>query len=244
MIKIYVCEDQVSFRKSLVTMIEGHIEASNYKMTLALETDSPEVMMKALEKNKSKNIYFLDIQLNHTMNGIELAEQIRKIDQEGLIVFITSHGEMAYLTFEYKVKAFDYVVKDEILELKNRLENCLDRANEKILHKEPLNQESFSVKLSERQFFVPYEEIMFFETAPTAHKVQLNALRQQLEFYGKLSEIEKEVNEHFIRSHRSYLVNTRNIQSLDLKNKLIKMKNGQVCYYSSKGLKALKEMIE
>lgn len=244
MIKIYVCEDQVSFRKSLVATIEDHIQASAYEMDLGLDTDDPGELLEHLQENTSKNLYFLDIQLNHALNGIQLAKEIRKYDPEGLIVFITSHGEMAYLTFEYKVKAFDYIVKDDLINLKGRVQTCLDNANEKLLQKDSLKQATFCVKLSERQVFVPYDEIMFFETSATAHKVQLNGLKQQMEFYGKLSEIEKEVDEGFVRSHRSYLVNTRNIKSLDLKNKLIHMKNGQVSYYSSKGLKALKEIIK
>ena len=225
-------------------MIDEHIDAASYKMRLALETEDPSILLDHVEDNQSKNLYFLDIQLNHTLNGIQLAKRIRKYDQEGLIIFITSHGEMAYLSFEYKVKAFDYIVKDDLINLKGRVQTCLDNANEKLLQKDSLKQATFCVKLSERQVFVPYDEIMFFEASSTAHKVQLNGLKQQLEFYGILSEIEEDVDENFVRSHRSYLVNTKNIKSLDSKRKVIHMKNGQVSYYSSKGLKALKALIK
>ena len=178
MINIYVCEDQVSFRNSLVKMINEHIDAASYKMRIALETENPCSLLEHLQENQSKNLYFLDIQLNHALNGIELAKEIRKYDQEGLIIFITSHGEMAYLTFEYKVKAFDYIVKDDLLHLKERLQTCLDNVQANLLQKDSLKERTFCVKLSERQVFVPYEEIMFFETSATAHKVKLNGLRQ------------------------------------------------------------------
>lgn len=162
MIKIYVCEDQVSFRKSLVATIEDHIQASAYKMDLCLDTDDPGELLDHLQNNTSKNLYFLDIQLNQALNGIELAKEIRKYDQDGLIVFITSHGEMAYLTFEYKVKAFDYIVKDDLLNLKGRVQTCLDNANENLLQKDTLKQATFCVKLSERQVLSPMTKLCFW----------------------------------------------------------------------------------
>lgn len=48
------------------------------------------------------------------MNGFELAQEIRKFDPRGFIIFITTHAELSYMTFTYKVEALDYIIKDDI----------------------------------------------------------------------------------------------------------------------------------
>lgn len=54
---------------------------------------------------------FLDIQLEADINGIKLASEIRKHDPVGNIIFVTSHSELTYLTFVYKVAAMDFILK-------------------------------------------------------------------------------------------------------------------------------------
>ena len=39
------------------------------------------------------------------INGIKLGSEIRKYDPIGNIIFVTSHSELTYLTFVYKVSA-------------------------------------------------------------------------------------------------------------------------------------------
>lgn len=72
-------------------------------MEIALATDDP---YEVIEKSKEMNdvgCYFLDIQLEADINGIKLGSEIRKYDPIGNIIFVTSHSELTYLTFVYKV---------------------------------------------------------------------------------------------------------------------------------------------
>ena len=54
-----------------------------------------------------------DIQLEADINGIKLGSEIRKYDPIGNIIFVTSHSELTYLTFVYKVSAMDFIFKDD-----------------------------------------------------------------------------------------------------------------------------------
>ena len=54
--------------------------------------------------------------------------EIRKYDPIGNIVFVTSHSELTYLTFVYKVAAMDFIFKDDPDQLKTRVLDCLDTA--------------------------------------------------------------------------------------------------------------------
>ena len=50
-------------------------------------------------------IYFLDVDLKSDINGIKLGSKIREKDTRGFIIFTTTHLEMSYFAFKYKVEA-------------------------------------------------------------------------------------------------------------------------------------------
>ena len=58
----------------------------------------------------------LMIQLEADMNGIKLASEIVNMILLVILYFVTSHSELTYLTFVYKV--VDFYFKDDPSELK------------------------------------------------------------------------------------------------------------------------------
>ncbi|EDN7895051.1 DNA-binding response regulator, partial [Listeria monocytogenes] len=101
-------------------------------------------------------------------------------------------------------------------------------------------QKYFTFKVSDKKIIHELlDDILFFETAPTIHKVILHGKNRQVEFYGKLKNIEKMLDESFYRCHRSYIVNKKNIHELDTTKGVVKMSNGENCYASSKLIKSL-----
>jgi len=64
------------------------------------------------------------------------------------------------------------------------------------------------------------------------------ATTRQVEFYGSLTEIET-LSIKFFPCHRACLVNIDNITDIDVKNREIKMSNGQICEASTRGIKNL-----
>ena len=105
---------------------------------------------------------FLDIQLEADINGIKLASEIRKHDPVGNIIFVTSHSELTYLTFVYKVAAMDFIFKDDPDELKSRIIDCLETSESrlKLLSKES-NVETIELKRGSNSVYVQYDDVMF-----------------------------------------------------------------------------------
>ena len=112
MLKIFLCEDNSTQRTKISTLINNIIENENFDMKLIISTESPQDILDYVSTNKTTGLYFLDVDLNSNINGIELAQIIRKYDPKVFIVFITTHEEMNYLTFKYKVEAMDYIIKN------------------------------------------------------------------------------------------------------------------------------------
>ena len=125
MLKVFICEDNKIQKNKFKNFIEKIIGTKDYSIKIEKSTSNPYEILDYLKTNKTCGIYFLDVNLNSDINGIQLAEQIRKYDPRGFIIFITSHAEMSYLTFLYKVEALDYIIKDNYNNISQRIEECL-----------------------------------------------------------------------------------------------------------------------
>lgn len=53
-----------------------------------------------------------------------------------------------------------------------------------------------------------------------------------MDFSGSIQNLETKLGKKFMRVHRAYLVNTEQIDHLDVKDHRIVMKNGEICWYS------------
>ena len=113
MLEIFICEDNLAQRAYLEQLIQQAIVLNDWEMMLRLSTESPLEILAYLEKHpQTQGIYFLDVDLNTKMNGIQLGAEIRNRNPHGKIIFITAHNELLPLTFQYKVEAMDYIAKD------------------------------------------------------------------------------------------------------------------------------------
>ncbi|MEQ6357791.1 LytTR family DNA-binding domain-containing protein [Lysinibacillus sp. M3] len=242
MIDVFICEDQKEQREKIARYVSNYIMIENLDMQLVLTTADPEEILAYIKESNRPGLYFLDIDLNHEMNGITLGAEIRKIDPIGDIVFITTHSELTYLNFIYKVAAMDFIIKDDVDSVQSKIVSCLKVTNERKQVMNKTSNKKFVQRVADKIISVNYDDIMFFESSPL-HKVVLHLDNRQVEFYGKLKDIEKEY-EGFIRCHNSYVVNIDNIQELDLKKKEILMENGETCYGSARMIKAVQKKLE
>lgn len=240
MLKVFICEDNKEQRERFSKIINDIILSGNYDMNLALVASEPNEIINYISNNDISGLYFIDIDLKSEINGIELATKIRKYDPRGFIVFVTTHAEMSYLTFIYKVEAMDYIIKDNYNNIRERIHQCIVDAHTKNSAKSTELQRIFSIKSEDRIVNIEYKEILFFETAPTIHKVIVHAVDRQIEFYGKMKEVEEKLDDRFYRCHRSFIVNKDNIKEIDFNNRCIYMINGEQCLMSTRLLKGLK----
>ena len=240
MLKKYICEDIEVQRDKIQQVVENIVLMEDLDMELSCVSDDPHRILEKVKAAEEVGIYFLDIELGADMTGLTLAQEIRRYDPRGFIVFITTHSEMSYMTFIYKLEALDFILKDAPEELGKRVYECILKANQRFASAKNKVQANFSVKVNEKVFTVDYDEVLFFETSPNVHKVILHCKNRQMEFLGTIKEIEKEVDERFYRCHRSFLVNKDNIREIDFQKRVIYMVNGDECLISSRLMKGLK----
>jgi len=239
MLPVYICEDDDTIRTALKEYLEKQIMMEGYDMEIALCSGHPEEIIKAVKESLGRGIYFLDIELKgEPMDGFGLGQEIRKLDSRGFLVYVTAFKDLAFETFRYHLEALDYIVKGNPGKLKAGIRRCLEIITERMRKEKGEAREFFSVKVMDVVRHIPVDEIVFFETTGRTHRIELHGLNDRLDFIGSMQELEEKLGGRFLRVHRAYLVNVEQIAELDLKDREIRMKNGEKCLFS-RGMKGV-----
>lgn len=175
--------------------------------------NSPDSSSKFLI-NTSVNLIFLDIQMPG-INGIEFA---KTIPQETFVIFTTAFSE--YATDSYEVDAIDYLIKPVKLE---RFQKGVDKAqtyfklfkadytNNNI---EKVTDDYFFVKADRKIIKIHFNDILFIQGLKdyvimhTENKKVITAMNIKT-IYEQLPK------SMFVRVSKSYIINTKKIDSVD-----------------------------
>ncbi len=236
---IFVCDDNEVQRRTIVQIIQNTVLIEELDMQLVLDAGDPYILLERVKTSQNTGIYFLDIDLGSNMNGLKLAQQIRLYDPRGFIIFVTAHCELSYMTFQYRVEAMDFVLKDNPAEAKVKIRECLLNAMERYTLQTNRTHKVYTIEINGRKISVDYDDILFFETSGNIHKLILHGKDRQIEFSGTMKELADTLGSDFVRCHRSFLVNKKNIKEVDAKNRILYFANGETCLISTRMMKEL-----
>lgn len=242
---IIMCEDDTVQLQQLDTLIENYILFHSNLFKVALKASKPQVVIDYLNQVKPENgIYFLDIDLQAEINGIQLAEIIRELDVQAEIIFVTTHDEMAPLTLKRKVAALDFIEKDQPLDdYRQELYDTLSYAKEIIDKTHSVQKKSFSFEVGTQIYNLDKSEVIFVEASDIPHRLNLSSTNGQFEFYGKLTELEKKYPFLF-RISRSCLINPESIHQVDFSIREVGFSDGSTRKFSIGKAKKLKKIIQ
>ncbi len=210
--RIAICDDEHSFLVQLKELLNDCCETSD-KLTIEEFTNGEE-LLNDFSPNKYDAI-ILDIEMGG-ISGIDVAQQIRRSDSGVIIAFLTSHQEFAI--HGYEVNAFRYI-------LKGQPEQMFRRQLMSIIGEYHQNHISYPIQCKNELHNISVSSILYFEVFKRT--IVLHTEKQQYEYYGRLSDIEKDSRLiGFVKPHKSYYVNLSFIESV--KPTEIVMKNGSV----------------
>ena len=174
---------------------------------------------KFMEENPV-DLIFLDIQ----MPGITGIEFARNISKRSLVIFTTAYSE--YAVDSYEVDAIDYLIKPIDPERFHKAVNKAIAYHSLLLKEEKENIEAgnteyFFVKSERRYFKINYKDILFIEGLKDYVIIQLD--EQRVITRMNLKNIFDLLPKHdFLRVNKSYIVNTKHIDSFDNNDIFIK----------------------
>lgn len=214
--QIAVCDDEKEIRDMLAKKI-GRLYP---EADLSLYQSGEELLLS----DKEPDILLLDIQMPGK-NGMETAKALRRNNKNTIIIFVTALEDFVFQAFD--VEAFHYLVKpfddgkfaEVFLNAVKQFEDRKKLENANVNREKP----SLMITTGGEHITVNLEDIIYAEVFD--RKVILHTMDSDIEYYGKMKELEKKAGDDFFRSHRSYLVNFNFIWKYDATT--IYLKRGQ-----------------
>lgn len=239
MIKIYICEDNKKQLSNIERIIYNYITIKNLDMEIELATTMPnEVLSRISDNCLDKYLFFLDVDLKDEVTGIKLALEIREKIKNATIAFVTTHSELAYVTFMYKVEAIDYILKDDTMHFESRIREVIDVVYQRDLNLSTISDTNYTIKDGDNLYVLDSNRTIYFASSTVPHKITVVLEDRILDFYGKIKDLPN-LSEKFIRCHQSFVVNIDHIVKLDGKSRIVSMSNGDDCLVSIRYLKGL-----
>ena len=225
MIHIYLCEDDKSQLKLWESIVEKYLMINATDIRLYCSVSKPEELLFARRRSNVTGLYFLDIDLQAKINGIELAQEIRKYDPRGYIVFVTTHNEMALITFRYKVEAMDFIVKDQVESLAEQFYGCIENAENNYKFQLGSLNSRLSVKIDKASLVLDQNDIIAITTGDSYHTLTIHTKTGIRQITGTLKEFQKTMNSEFCQCSRSSVINMKHVLKFSREKALITMDN-------------------
>lgn len=233
MLKFVLCDDNEIILERLSKMLESLFIKHNLDAEISFESNNPIAVLDFI-KNNTVTAIFLDIDFKSDFSGLDLAEEIRKIDKNSYIIFTSAHLE--YILMAYKYKTFDFIPKPITIE---RLEETLLRIIEDISID---TNNSKYIKIN-KNTIINIDTINFIKK--DGMKLIFYTNDKQYEAYNSFTKLEKELPSYFIRCHKSFIVNINKITNIDKTKNILYFNNSSSsdCYIGPKYKTKLMEMI-
>ncbi len=207
---IAICDDSEADRKYIYDMVDEWALVQGHSVHITT-FESAENFMFCYDDRKDYDILLLDIEMGD-MDGVAMAKKLRKQDDNVQIVFITGYSD--YIAEGYEVAALHYLMKPV---KKEKLLSVLDRAVEKLSK----NEKMINMERVGELVRIPIYQIRYADVL--GNYVTVHAA-QEYTFRMTLSDLQKELDERFLRVGRSCIVNLTQISRVT--KTLIKLSDG------------------
>ena len=225
MIHIYLCEDDKRQLSRWEDIIKKYLLMNPTESRLYCSASKPEELLSMRRCSNTIGLYFLDIDLQSNKNGIELAQEIRKYDPRGYVVFVTTHSEMAVLTFRYKVEAMDFIAKDEMETLPEQICSCIQNAENNYKAQLDSSNRLLSIKVDKDSLVLDQNDIVAITTGDDSHKITVHTKTGIRQISGSLKEFNASLNSGFCQCNRSTIINMKHVLKYSRENALLLMNN-------------------
>lgn len=199
-LRTLIVDDQLEMRE----IMKQILNEVPYVKIVGEAKNGLELLDYSLELNP--DVIFIDIEIPG-INGIEAAKEIRKRDPEVHLVFATGYRD--YTGEAFDVYATDYIQKPYSRE---RIMQTLERVRS-LIKKEKSDEEKLLGILSNRnKRYIKLGDILFIESRN--RKIYIFTEYEEIECNETLNEINDQLDQRFMRTHKSFIVNLDRIRSV------------------------------
>ena len=226
MLRFIICEDNKDFLDRITSIINKVMMPYNFEYKINKFTKYEKGIQEIINKENEQKIYVLDIELEE-ISGLEIASEIREVDRESTIIFVTCHNECRNDIFYSRLLALDYIPKDKLWA--NRFEETIDYVIKDLNKKQVL-----MFDFGHNTYRIPYENILYIEKVQDNQKcIIYTEDGEKYEIGTTIIDLANKLGQGFFQSHKSCIVNLSKIAKVDYNDNIITFKNGTSAYLLS-----------
>lgn len=209
--KLAICDDE----KRIRDIIAESVKEVSEKIEIEFYADAKGILSASFDSD----ILFLDIQMPG-IDGMGAAKMLRSSGKKTVIVFVTALEDQVFNAFD--VGAFNYIVKPftkaKIIEVfKKAVKQAEDqRLVETAISEQEEASRTITVKSGGTNTRVILSEVQYAEIYDRRIILHMES-SDDIEYYGRISDLENIAGKDFFRVHRAYLVNLGAVKSYDSK---------------------------
>lgn len=229
MIKIAVAED----KPSNIEQIKFYLQKIQKEVDLEIKVNFYTDGKLLVDKYKmSYDILILDIDMPN-LDGMSAAKEIRKIDEDVTIIFLTKMAQ--YAIKGYEVRAIDFLLKPINYSLFSmKLKDIIYEVNSN-------NDIPVILTVSKSMRKIMASDIYYMEVSN--HKLIVHTKKEVIKACGTLSNMEDKLREHnFVRCNSGFLVNLQHVVAIE-KNS-VKVGDDELIISRPKRKEFLRELTE
>lgn len=208
-LNIAVCEDDPNEQKNIMDILNEM--PLNINPTLFKRGEE----LLSVYRPNAFDLLLMDIYMDG-MSGIETVKEIKKIDNNVPIAFISA--STAHTLESYRLSALKYIEKPLN---KKDIEDILKLA---LMNKN--NIPSLRIYINRSEEKIPFSNILYLEQLKRKVSIYLKD-GTIIQIYGKLSDLMPQLSEHnFICTHKSFCVNLAFVRHINRELKCFVIENG------------------
>ena len=202
MIKIAIVEDELDYQEQLKNYLHQYEKESGEIFDITTFRDGDEIVYKY---HSEFDIILMDVEMK-LMDGMSAATEIRKMDKEVVIIFITNMAQ--YAIKGYEVDALDYVLKPvSYFAFTQRLMRAIERMKKR---------ENKYILVNGKNGMTRLDVSKIYYVESIGHDLSFHTNTGEYLATGTMKDIEEELkNINFFRGNKGYMINLAHVESVE-----------------------------
>lgn len=197
-IKVGIIENEKMYADSLTELLNRWVDENGASIQYKVCPKGEDILNQTV---LDYSILFIDIQLDG-INGVEVAQILRRKNYTGEIVFLTAYTE--YVFDGYEVQALNYILKPIFYE---KLKKCMDAAIKSI------QNDHYTFRNRDIVERIPFNNILYISS--NRHHMEIITAQKNYRHLISIKDILKHLPSQFVQCHRTLIINIDHIQKLD-----------------------------
>ena len=236
MMRVIVVEDDTIVQQQIKKILRSVAIKSEIELEVTYFKKYNHSLQEEIKNTLYRKIYIMDIELENSISGIEIAENIRKNDWDSEIIFVTCHDKMFETVHRRVLEVFDFIEKFEDMEerITKDIELIINRKEDKKMLKLEAKHAVLELYMKNILYIIRDKE----ERKSIIHT------QENVEFKVPYSliDLKEKLDDRFVQTHKSCLANKNHMSQRNYAKGYFMLDTGeQVDYLSKKYRKEIEE---